>query len=323
MLDRALDRTLDSIANACPRWVGGITARRQSWSSGVKSARRAAARALVTALGATLLMTVSAHAQAGAGQPPVPVPARPAVPSGAPAPTQSPLFNSPSNAKARQIVQEAVTAMGGAAFLGEKYRSGHGRIYTFDSMGGLASPGTVFWNFNRFPDAERVELTKKRDVVYIYNGDKGWEVTFRGPQPLPAQALRRFRESRDHSMDVVLRRWAQNPQTLMIYRGVNMVDQQQVDSVDFSNTNGETVTIDFDLNSHLPMRVHWRQDDPQTGGYYEKSITYGNYQMIDGINTPLIVQNFEGSQRVQQVYYEGMSYAPVSDNLFEPPAKKK
>ena len=32
----------------------------------------------------------------------------------------------------------------------------------------------------KFPDKERSELTKKRDVVYIENGDQGYEVTYKG-----------------------------------------------------------------------------------------------------------------------------------------------
>lgn len=293
---------LDGMIKVRLRPMSTLLARRQPFLPGL-------------AVMAALLLPLPAFAQAGAGRPGMPAPV-PSAPS-------APLFNSPANAKARQIVQQAIAAMGGSAFLGEKYRSGHGRVYSFDSMGGLASPGVQFWSFNRFPDAERVELTKKRNVVYIYNGDKGWQVTFRGVEPLPAKALRQFQESRDHSMETVLRLWAQNPQTLMIYRGVNMVDQGQVDSVDFSNSTGETVGIDFDINSHLPVRVHWRQNDPLTGGYYEKSITYGNYQKIDGITTPLIVQNYEGTQRVQQIFYDEMNFAPLPDRLFEPPAKKK
>lgn len=294
---------LDTTITTCLRRTGALLA-----------SSRSAVLGMVVCAG--LLAPLFVQAQAGIGRPGMPSAPLPSAP-------QSPLYNSPANARARQIVQQAIAAMGGPAFLGTKYRSGHGRVYSFDSMGGLASPGVQFWSFHRFPDAERVELTKKRNVVYIYNGNKGWEITFRGVQPLPTKALRQFQESRDHSMEMVLRRWAQNPQTLMIYRGVNMVDQGQVDTIDFSNSNGDTVTIDFDLNNHLPVRVHWRQNDPLTGGYYEKSITYGNYQKIDGITTPLIIQNFEGTQRVQQLFYDQMSFAPLSDSLFEPTAKKK
>lgn len=318
---------LDRISNACRQWLGGVVScggGRKTRAAMQNPDRRRAGRWRAVVLATGLLVTTVAWAQAGvSGQVPSVPPVKPAHPPTAPPAVQPPLFNSPSNIKARQIVQQAITALGGPAYLAEKDRSGNGRIYTFDSMGGLANAGTPFWSFNRFPDAERIELTKKRNVVYIYSGDKGWQITFRGVQPLPADAMTRFLEARDHSMDVVLRQWAQNPQTLMIYRGVNMVDQAQVESVDFSSAQGDTVTVDFDLNTHLPTRVHWRQTDPLTGGYYEKSITYGNFQMIDGINTPLIVQNFNGEQRMQQVYYENISYGPLPGNLFEPPAPKK
>ena len=34
-----------------------------------------------------------------------------------------------------------------------------------------------------------MELTKQRDVAYVYNGDKGYEITFKGTAALDAKAL--------------------------------------------------------------------------------------------------------------------------------------
>lgn len=249
----------------------------------------------------------------------LPAAARQAVAKPAPAP----IFNSPSNVKARQVVDRAIAALGGRAYLSFAGRSGSGRIYDFDSTGQLASPGTLFWSFYRFPDAERIELTKQRDDVYIYNGDQGWEVTYRGATPLKPEAIRQYEDSRDHSMDAILRTWAADPQTLMQYRGIAMADSEQVEEVDFYTAAGAAASVFFDLNSHLPVRVLWRRADPLTGVMLEESLTFGNYQVFNGVDTALDVQRFEGSRRLQQRYYQSISYAPLANSLFEPPPPKR
>jgi hypothetical protein len=243
-------------------------------------------------------------------------------------PASFPLFNSPANVKARQIINEAITALGGPAYLKARYKSGSGRSYSFNSAGELDNAGTLFWSFSRFPDADRAELTKERDVVYLFNGDEGWQITFRGVTPMKPEQVRDHSDARDHSIDMILRRWINDPQALMIYRGLEMVDQLQVDVVDITNGKGETVNVAFDLNSHLPVSVTWRRQDPDLNIPLTERVTFGNYQMIDGVNTAMDVQRFEGTQRLSQRYYESISYQPLPDSLFQrgplqKPAKSK
>jgi hypothetical protein len=230
----------------------------------------------------------------------------------------NPLFNSPANVKARQLTLQAIAALGGQKYLTARYKSGSGRSYTFNTAGELDNPGILFWSFARFPDADRSELTKERDVVYLFNGDKGYQITFRGVQPVKPEQLRDHNDARDHSVDMVLRRWVTDPETLMIYKGIEMVDQRQVDSVDYTNGKGDTVTISYDINSHVPVREIWKRSDPEFPQPLVESATFGNYQVFEGVNTPMVVQRFEGDQRLSQRFYESASYAPLSDALFQP-----
>jgi len=70
------------------------------------------------------------------------------------------------------------------------------------------SVGLLFWRFYKFPDKDRIELTKKRDVAYVFNGDPGIPrsrsrpATLQDPKDL-ADYLRR----RQYSLDWVLRKW--------------------------------------------------------------------------------------------------------------------
>jgi len=78
--------------------------------------------------------------------------------------------------KARAVLNQTIQALGGQAYLNLQDISQEGRTYSF-YHGRPNSLGIVFWRFYKFPDKDRIELTKKRDVIYVYNGDKGYEIT--------------------------------------------------------------------------------------------------------------------------------------------------
>src|SRR5579863_10032262 len=69
--------------------------------------------------------------------------------------------------KARALLDQAIQALGGQAYLHVQDMTQEGRSYSFHH-GEPNSLGTLFWRFRKFPDKDRVELTKKRDVVELY-----------------------------------------------------------------------------------------------------------------------------------------------------------
>src|ERR1700687_6360907 len=81
--------------------------------------------------------------------------------------------------KARAVLNQTIQALGGSAYLNIQDITQEGRTYSF-YHGRSNSLGVLFWRFYKFPDKDRIELTKQRDVVYVYNGDKGYEVTYKG-----------------------------------------------------------------------------------------------------------------------------------------------
>lgn len=274
---------------------------------------RLLAPSLAAALGGVLLIAAAAAQQP---RPPAPPPPS-AVPPAATA------YQSPSNARARHLVDAAIAALGGPAYLHFPGRRGRGHIFTFDLRGQLANAGTVFWSFYRYPDDERIELTKHRDVIYIYNGQRGWQVTFRGAAPLPPKTMQRYRDGRAHSLDVILRQWAQNPRTLLLYHGANFATARPVEKVVFYPPNGLSATVSFQLQTHLPVQVAWRVPNPYSGGFTQESVTFGNYQVFDGIETPLTVESFAGAKPRQMEYYTAIHYGPLPDKLFQPPPPKR
>ena len=105
---------------------------------------------------------------------------------------------SAKNAKqARASLDLMVQALGGEAWLNMKNQMREGRTAAF--YHGNPSGGTTeYWEFHEWPDHDRVEYTKHRDVVQFYIGRQGWEVTYRGKSPLPQEQVDDFLRRRDH-----------------------------------------------------------------------------------------------------------------------------
>src|SRR6266550_8487978 len=81
-----------------------------------------------------------------------------------------------NSAKAKAVLDQAIQALGGDAYLNIQDLSQQGRTYSFHH-GETTSTGTLFWRFVKFPDKERIEVTKQRDVASAYNGDNAYQIT--------------------------------------------------------------------------------------------------------------------------------------------------
>ena len=72
-----------------------------------------------------------------------------------------------------------IRALGGEAYLTLRDMKVEGRTYAF-YQGRPSGLGMLYWRFWQAPDKDRYELTKQRDVIDLYLGDKGYETTYKG-----------------------------------------------------------------------------------------------------------------------------------------------
>ncbi len=113
------------------------------------------------------------------------------------------------NAKqARAALDAMVQALGGQAWLTMKNQMRQGQLAAF--FHGKPSGGTTeYWEYHAWPDQDRIEFTKHRDVVQFYLGRAGWEVTFEGKKALPQEQVDDFLRRRDHSIETAVKSLAQ------------------------------------------------------------------------------------------------------------------
>lgn len=252
------------------------------------------------------------------------------------APTASPAPNAvadPGTHKARQLLDQMVAALGGQAWLNYKTTEQQGRSYSF-YQGKPTSVGVLYWRFYEYPDKERREYTKQRDIVQIYSGDKGYEKTYKGTAAEEDKLVQEMVRRRKHSLEVVIRDWLRDPQTVLLYLGQSVADQQLVDVVSLLNKNDDELSIGIDINTHLPINKRFTWRDPDKYKVEEETI-YGNYRTVQGIATPYTVTNKRDGEISGQTFLTHAEYnltfqpnffdaaANYNPETYNPRAKKK
>jgi hypothetical protein len=219
--------------------------------------------------------------------------------------------------KAQAIVNQAIQALGGQAYLNLQNMSQQGRTYSFH-RGEATSAGVLFWRFVKFPDRERVEMTKQRDVAYVYNGDKGYEVTFKGTAALDTKILDEYLRRREHSLEWVLRRWINEPGVALFYDGPAVAADKPADQISILNSKNDSVTLYFDTTTHLPVKKTYSWRDPSDNLRNTEDEIYDAYRPTQGIMTPYSVTRFYNGEMSNQRFLNTVTYKDaLNDTMFD------
>jgi hypothetical protein len=229
------------------------------------------------------------------------------APTGASAPSQTAPVAQENATKAKTLIDQAIQALGGQAYLDIQDMSQQGRTYSFH-RGEATSAGVLFWRFVKFPDEERVEVTKQRDVAYVYNGVKGYEITFKGTTGLDAKVLADYLRRRDHSLEWVLRRWIHEPGIALFYDGPAVAAEKPADQVSVLNSQNDSVTLYFDSATHLPVKKVFTWRDPTDNLRNTEEEIYDAYRPTLGIMTPYSITRFYNGEMSNQRFLNTVTY---------------
>ena len=220
--------------------------------------------------------------------------------------------------KAKTIIEQGIQALGGEIWLNIKDREQQGRTYGFHH-GRPSGGGAQFWSFSQFPDKERVEFTKERDVAQVFVGDKGWEITYKGPNPVEQKDLDDYLRRRKYSLERVLRTWVNDPGVVMLFEGNAIAAQHPAYQVTLINTHNESVTLYFDVDSHLPIKKSFEWRDPVDKQKNLEEEVYDNYKPVSGIMAPSSVTRFFNGDMSNQRFLNSVTINEGLDPaMFDP-----
>ena len=242
--------------------------------------------------------------------------------------------------KARALLDSAIEALGGTAYTSYSTRSEEGRSYSlYHSQ--TRGPGALYRRFYRYADKDRVEVAleknigvydlipfpipvpegksnKKTDVALIHNGDKGFEISYKGTEPEEAKDTREYLRRRDHSMEWVVRKWIHEPGVAFFYDGTALGNANLADKVTITNSRNESVTLFLDTTTHLPVKKAFTWRDPTDKGQNTEEELYDNYKSVEGIMTPYTLSRYYNGDLVSQRFLNKVKYnEEMADSLFE------
>ncbi len=220
--------------------------------------------------------------------------------------------------KARALLDQAIQALGGQAYLSIHDVEQEGRSYSF-YHGRPTSNGVLFWRFVEYPDKERVEVTKQRDVAVVYSGDKGCEVTYKGAHPLEKKDLDDYLRRRKFSLETMLRSWVNDPGVALFFDGNALAGNLPAQQVTLINSKDEAVHIFLDLDTHLPIKKSYTWRDPVDKERNLEEEIYDNYRPVQGVMTPWGFTRYYNGDMQSQRFLHGVHYNQgMNEAMFDP-----
>ena len=239
----------------------------------------------------------------------------------APVPNATPTKPDDDDAKCRRLLAAMVDALGGQKWLTLQNTYLEGRTSGF-YQGKPTGAITDFFSLRTPPTPqsqgqERIEFTKKRDVVSIYNPTEAWEITFRGKKALPEEQAQDYFRRRDHSVETAILVWLKDPQTVLLWEGQTVAERHLTDQITLISVANDAITLQLDTETHLPLRRVFRWRDPVYKDKNEEVDAYDDYHTITGIATPFTITRFHNGDMINQRFLYRAAYnVPVAPDAF-------
>ena len=161
--------------------------------------------------------------------------------------------------------------------------------------------------------------TDHADVVDVWTGDKGWEITYKGTSALAANQVEDFARWRRHSVDAVVKVWLKQPGVVVTYGGTKMVERRLADEVSVLGAGDDAVTLELDQGTHLPVQVSFEWRDPVYRDWNTDVEEFANFHEVQGVMTPYAVTKTHNGDVVSERFLTTVVYnAPVAAEMFDP-----
>ena len=226
------------------------------------------------------------------------------------------LMPAQSEAKAKELIQQGIEALGGAAYLNVRDVTCTGRLSQFGHTGELEGYET-FIDYSEPPDKDRTENLPKRNLIQVFNGNQGWQLDRGGVSEAAPTDLIQFQQNLKKDIDNILRRRIHETGMIFRYGGPDIVDLRQSDWVEMVDSDNRTIRIAFARATHLPIRKIVETRDPVSRTTTQETEIFSNYHPLDGVQTPFQITRDRNGMKIYQVFFDKCEYnTGLSDSLF-------
>jgi hypothetical protein len=259
----------------------------------------------VTIAALAFLVSLNALAQ---GAPPKPQASAPAV-----------------DEKAEKIIQRAIAAMGGSAYLNARSSIGRG-AYTLYREGVSGIPSS-FVDYIIYPDTERTEFRQSGSkIIQTNTGATGWlyDGAARTLKDQTPTQIAEFKQALRTNVDSLLRGTWRKEGAKVTYAGRREAGlARRNEAIRVVYPDGFTVDFEFGTQDGMPAKVIYKRTNSE-GEEVTEEDRLAQFVNNNGINSPFIIDHYTAGVQSSRINYQSIEFnTQIADTLFARPASIK
>jgi hypothetical protein len=237
--------------------------------------------------------------------------------------------------RGKRIINEALTALGGENFRNMRTRVETGRVYSFyhERLTGL-SIAKIYTRYDMNPDPakvnelhvrERQAFGKKEDSIVLFLEDSGYQLTYRGAKPLPADSLARYKASTRNNILYILHERLNEPGLTFESKGSDILSNAPVELVDITDSENNVVSVAFHHLTKLPVRQVYYRRDPESKEKIEEVTLFTKFREVgSGVQWPFNMLRERNGEKIFEIFSESVAInVDLPDSLFNLPGNVK
>ena len=232
--------------------------------------------------------------------------------------------------KAEQIVQKAIQAVGGDAYLNVKTVIGRGFYTAYHD--GVSGVPLRFIDYIAYPDRERTEFTGEGNRIIQTNyQNEGWmfDAAAKTLKDQTPKQVEDFRTGMRTSMENLLRGWWRKEGATLSYVGRREAGLgRRNEAVKLTYPDGFWIEYEFAAVEGSPAKAIYkrRQKNPDNDEMFETTEEDRFFKpiTISGVSAPFVIDHFRNGVQTSRINYESIEFnKPLADSMFAKPANIK
>jgi len=239
--------------------------------------------------------------------------------------------------RGKRVVNEALQAVGGKAYLAMEDRVETGRAYSFyrQELQGLSMAKIYTRYLTPVPGKpcvrERQNFNKDESAGVLFNQDGAWEFNFHGARLLEPRRVDNWREGTLRNIFYILRQRLDEPGMDFYSRGGDLYENLPVEIVDITDADGATVTVYFSATTKLPVRQMFKRRNPDYKDFDTEEALFARYRDAGGgVIWPHSIRRLRNGEKIYEINSENVEInRNLTDDVFTlskklqilPPAK--
>jgi hypothetical protein len=232
--------------------------------------------------------------------------------------------------KSQQIIDKAVAAMGGQAYLNVNSVIGRGFYTTYAQ--GMSQIPAKFLDYIVYPDRERTEFTGGGIRTIQTNvADTGWvfDGAVKKINDQGQAQIDEFKRAMRTSLENLLRGWWKKEGGKIVYVGRREAGlAKRNETIRLTFPSGFWIEYEFGAKDYLPSKMIFKRTRKNADSGDEEETNeedrFFKFITMDGVNVPWVIDHFINGVQSSRVNYESIQYnQKIPDSLFAKPATVK